>query len=135
MSVAVEQRKQGDDDAAQPHRQFHSRGDQYAEHQHRQNNAMLNERQRYARNTHRTADRHHTDEGQRHDPERLAAHLRRPQADGDHRAQMIQARQGVNKAVRKSARPADTGMRLNQTGNRQNGSNRKQSAESNGERC
>ena len=64
----------------------------------------------------RRAERHHANKRQRHGPKRASAALRGPEADGDHRAKMIQAGERVQQAIGKAVNRADAGMRVRERG-------------------
>ena len=98
MGDAVGQGEEGGQGDGYRHRQTCSHGYQQAEGQHRAGDAGFHQRYFHTGEADKAADQHAADEGRRQRPARCAILLRGPQANGEHRQQVIEAEHRVGQA-------------------------------------
>ncbi len=114
MGVTVEDGKQANDDDASDERQPCCCRDEDAEQEDGNHHALLDKRSGNTSHAEKTADGHNADEPQRNEPYETATALRSPKTNSNHRADVVEAADGMSKAVQQPARVADADMGMNE---------------------
>src|SRR5262249_2746526 len=99
-------------DRAHGHREwsFDAKGDDGAEHDHRQRDAKFDKRHRNPGDAEKAAERHDAYKGKRHEPQCPSAEVIRENTDQDHSKLMIEAAQRMREAVQEPASVANSDM-------------------------
>ena len=113
MRMAVEDGEHRNDRRGQHERGPDAQSDRQSEHQRRECDHQLGNGQPDLEDAHHGAERHHQRKDDRQHPDRGAAELRTPDADGDHRNEMVQPGQRMQQS---GGQPAtDAGLLVGKT--------------------
>src|SRR5512147_1585309 len=112
MGMSMENGEKADDGHAQQQARLEGKDDQRAEDHQGGRNAKLNARDRHPFQSQQTAEHHHSHEGQWDRPHGAASGLNRPQADRDHRKQMVEATERMTEAVYEAGATGTEGVSI-----------------------
>jgi len=121
VRVAVEERKDSHQQGPGPNWQAHGECDKDTQQQHGKQDARFHHGQIPSRHAGDSAQSHHADKTRRHHPERAAAQLRGPEADGHHGQQMIESDHRMLETVEKSLGGTRTRVGVGKSGQNQQG--------------